>query len=164
VIPDLLLPYSPERDVYRLLQVSPNAGRDEILAACRRLALTFHPDRNPSPRATDAMQIVNAIRTMLTDPVARAEYDWWRVRWEAAERGRLTAMAVGWAARGQVPAGSRAPGGARYLRAALIATRATLGALLPARCAGCRMVVDDDDAWCAGCGSRLLLPATRTAG
>lgn len=164
VIPAVLLPYSPERDAYRLLQVSPHARGDEILAACRRLALAFHPDRNASPRATDEMQIVNAIRAMLTDPRARAEYDWWRLRWHAAERGRLTGVAVGWRA-AAAPRPSRRAGNPRgYARAALLATRAALTALLPERCAGCRMVVDDGDAWCGGCGTKLLLPVTRTAG
>ena len=41
-----LLPYTPERDVYRLLGLPANASADEITAACRRLARTFHPDRN----------------------------------------------------------------------------------------------------------------------
>ena len=47
-----LLPYAPERDVYRLLQVDPQRRDEEIAVACRRLALAFHPDHNRSPRAT----------------------------------------------------------------------------------------------------------------
>src|SRR4029078_11701314 len=54
-----LLPYAPERDVYRLLQVEPNASDQQIAVACRRLALAFHPDYNRSPRAHEEMQIVN---------------------------------------------------------------------------------------------------------
>ena len=57
-----LLPYSPDRDIYRLLQVDPRAGTDEVIAACRRLARAFHPDRNGSGRAHEEMQVVNAIR------------------------------------------------------------------------------------------------------
>ena len=33
-----LLPYAPERDVYRLLQVEPNASDQQIAVACRRHA------------------------------------------------------------------------------------------------------------------------------
>lgn len=164
VIPEVLLPYSPERDAYRLLQLSPYAGRDEILAACRRLALAFHPDRNASPRATDEMQVVNAIRAMLTDPRARAEYDWWRLRWHAAERGRVTGQTVGWREAAERRPRWRFGPAHRYARAVLLASRATMAALLPERCAGCRMVVGDNDAWCGACGTKLLLPATRTAG
>jgi curved DNA-binding protein CbpA len=70
-----LLPYQPERDVYRLLGLPPSAGRAEILSACRRLARAFHPDRNASARATQEMQVVNAVRSVLIDPRSRAEYD-----------------------------------------------------------------------------------------
>ena len=78
------LPYSPERDVYRLLQVDPRAEPDEIMDAWRRLARTFHPDRNGSQRATEEMQVVNAVRDLLSDPAARAEYDRERHRWMAS--------------------------------------------------------------------------------
>src|SRR5688572_24536639 len=74
-----LFPYSPERDVYRLLGIAPTADSDEVQAACRRLARTFHPDRNRSDRATQEMQVVNAVRSALTDPQLRARYD--RERW-----------------------------------------------------------------------------------
>ena len=56
------LPYTPDRDIYRLLQVDPRAGPDEVMEAWRRLARTFHPDRNGSRRATEEMQVVNAVR------------------------------------------------------------------------------------------------------
>src|SRR5207244_12821076 len=86
------LPYSPERDVYRLLQVDPRARPEEIMDAWRRLARTFHPDRNGSQRATEEMQVVNAVRALLADPAARAEYDGQRVRATAA---RASPDAVG---------------------------------------------------------------------
>ena len=75
-----LFPYSPERDVYRLLAISPRADHPEIVAACRRMARALHPDRNRSPRATEEMQVVNAVRSLLTDRAARAEYDAARMR------------------------------------------------------------------------------------
>ncbi len=58
-----LLPYTPDRDVYRLLGVPASASADEITAACRRLARTFHPDYNHSSRATAEMQVVNTVPT-----------------------------------------------------------------------------------------------------
>ena len=68
-----LLPYRPDRDVYRLLGVPPSAGRAEVVAACRQLARAFHPDRNASARANEEMQVVNAVRALLVNPRARAE-------------------------------------------------------------------------------------------
>jgi ribosomal protein L40E len=91
-----LYPYAPERDVYRLLQVEPTAEPGEIMVAIRRLARTFHPDRNQSPRATEEMQVVYAVRNLLIDPQARARYDHARQRFlaETEARRRLTAAAV----------------------------------------------------------------------
>ena len=70
-----LLPYTPDRDVYRLLGIPATASSDEISAACRRLARTFHPDRNRSQRATQEMQVVNAVRRTMTDPELRGRWE-----------------------------------------------------------------------------------------
>ena len=70
-----LLPYTPERDVYRLLGVPSSASIEEISAACRRLARTFHPDLNRSGRATEEMQVVNTVRQVMSNPEWRATYD-----------------------------------------------------------------------------------------
>lgn len=143
-----LLPYAPERDVYRLLQIDPRAGTDDIVAACRRLARTFHPDRNGSGRAHEEMQIVNAVRGLLTDPASRAEYDIARWRFWASRDAAL-----------HVPVSGRPrsrPGLGLRLRAAWIGVRATAAALGPPRCAGCRMVIATEDRYCAACGVPLL--------
>ena len=103
-----LLPYAPERDVYRLLQVEPTANDGEIAAACRRLALAFHPDYNHSPRAHEEMQIVNAVRSLVSDPRTRAAYDGARRRflyygersWSPARRAAATPT---WVARNLTP-------------------------------------------------------------
>src|SRR5688500_20325505 len=79
-----LLPYSPERDVYRLLGVPASASLDEITAACRRLSRTFHPDTNQSGRANEEMQVVNAVRRVMSDPEWRDIYDRERFRVHAA--------------------------------------------------------------------------------
>ncbi len=102
-----LLPYTPERDAYRLLGVPPSASIDEIGMACRRLARTFHPDHNQSPRATQEMQVVNAVRRVLSDPEWRATYD--RERWRFHAE-RLSVRAPGGPARrprAAPPAGER---------------------------------------------------------
>lgn len=153
-----LLPYRPERDVYRLLGVPSTADAEEITAACRRLARTFHPDRNASDRATQEMQVVNVVRRTMTDPELRARYDRERWRYQAelsrAARPALEASPVRVEA---VRPAVRSPL-SRYAHATLAGLRAAVGGLLPPRCAGCRAVIayDPDDAYCAACGTPRL--------
>jgi curved DNA-binding protein CbpA len=164
-----LLPYSPERDVYRLLQVEPSATSEEISAACRRLARTFHPDRNASPRAHEEMQVVNAVRHLLADPGARAAYDGARRRYlhdgyrpaQPSYRRRATASGP---ARAAVPArplvrlpsapswGSRA---ARFARAVAAGVRGVLAEFGPPRCGSCREPIEIGDRFCNLCGRWL---------
>lgn len=149
-----LLPYSPDRDVYRLLGVSATASTDEITAACRRLARTFHPDRNGSHRATEEMQVVNAVRQALTDPETRAVYDRERHRFHAARVRGPELVRRPWEPVRLDPA--RPSPVARYLRAALLGARALAGGLAPSRCRTCRIVIEREDAYCAACGTPLL--------
>ena len=149
-----LLPYSPERDVYRLLGVPSNASTDEITVACRRLARTFHPDRNGSNRANAEMQVVNAVRRVLSDPELRALYDRERYRFHAVTSRPVPPGEL----RGS-PIGREAPpdpGLGRYLRAAIVGVRAAVEVLLPPRCRTCRIVISGEDAYCAACGTPLL--------
>ena len=147
-----LLPYSPERDVYRLLGVPASASTSEIVAACRHLARTFHPDRNPSERATAEMQVVNTVRKVMSDPEMRALYD--RERW------RFHAFGSRPRARMPQPAPlerlETVSSLSRLLRAAIAGVRTTVSALLPARCVGCHAVLVGDDPYCAACGTPLL--------
>lgn len=161
-----LLPYSPQRDVYRLLRIDPRAGNEEIVAACRRLARTFHPDRNGSERANDEMRVVNAVRGLLSDPSARAEYDIARLRFLTMQARRHAPLAE--RARGLPPRleRRRASLGVGELllvnaRAAWRGVRAAVAVLGPVRCSRCRSAVGRDDLFCALCGQRLLSTAAR---
>ena len=155
-----LLPYTPDRDVYRLLGVPASASADEITAACRRLARTFHPDYNRSVRATAEMQVVNTVRQVLTDPEARAIYDRARERFHDG-RGRVAfrqPSAEPFAPVYSLP-GPPSPL-ERYARATVVGVRVTVAELLPERCSGCRAVImADDDAFCAACGTPLVAGA-----
>jgi curved DNA-binding protein CbpA len=162
-----LLPYTPDRDVYQLLGVPATASTDEITAACRRLARTFHPDRNGSGRATEEMQVVNAVRSVLTDPQTRAVYDRERHRFlaEVTLRRPVGALRVhsGPSGRGAHPVRpivrprpGRPSSIGRYVRAAALGLRVVASELAPSRCRTCRIVIAREDAYCAACGTPLL--------
>ena len=164
-----LFPYSPERDVYRLLEVEPSAGPDEINAAVRRLARTFHPDRNGSARATQEMQVVNAVRNLLIDAQARAAYDRARHRFLAEEAARsarrVTRLVARPAEPRHVPAARPVVGlsvgvGSVIMQTGqvmLAALRALLDAFRP-RCAVCWALADFNHRYCAACGTPLGQP------
>ena len=63
------------QDHYEVLQVHRTAHPDVIQAAYRRLALLYHPDRNPSNEATAMMARLNEAYEVLSDPKRRAKYD-----------------------------------------------------------------------------------------
>lgn len=62
-------------DYYARLRVAPGADPAAIAAAYRRLALRYHPDRNPRPDATATMARINEAYEVLSDPRRRAAYD-----------------------------------------------------------------------------------------
>jgi len=146
-----LLPYRPDRDVYRLLGVPPNAGRVEIVAACRKLARAFHPDRNGSQRATEEMQVVNAVRSLLTDPDSRAEYDQERLSFLQAMIRPRPAEPL----RKVSPQRPVAPAITRTARAAMSRMVAALRSLPPARCDACDAPIEASYRFCGGCGYPL---------
>lgn len=64
------------RDHYQVLAVDRSATTVEIKAAYRKLALQFHPDRNPGDRAAeDRFKDVSLAYAVLGDEDKRARYD-----------------------------------------------------------------------------------------
>ncbi|KTC90638.1 molecular chaperone DnaJ [Fluoribacter dumoffii] len=65
-----------QRDYYELLEVSRTASDAEIKKAYRRLAMKYHPDRNPGDSAAEEKfkEIQNAY-SILSDPQKRSAYD-----------------------------------------------------------------------------------------
>lgn len=65
-----------KRDYYEVLGVSRDAGREEIKAAYRKLAVANHPDRNPGdPAAEERFKEAAEAYAVLSDPDKRAHYD-----------------------------------------------------------------------------------------
>ncbi len=62
-------------DYYAVLGVPLSASPEQIQAAFRALARTFHPDVNTSPDAQERFCAISAANEVLSDPARRAEYD-----------------------------------------------------------------------------------------
>jgi molecular chaperone DnaJ len=65
-----------KRDFYEILGVAKNASDDEIKKAYRKLAMKFHPDRNPdSKQAEEKFKEAKEDYEMLSDAQKREAYD-----------------------------------------------------------------------------------------
>jgi molecular chaperone DnaJ len=76
-----------KRDFYEVLGVAKGAAAEELKKAYRKLAMQFHPDRNPEdPTADQKFREVNEAYDILKDDQKRAAYD--RYGHAAFEQGR----------------------------------------------------------------------------
>jgi len=65
------------KDYYQILGINRNASDEEIKKAYRRLAMQYHPDRNPEKEkwANEKSKEINEAYAVLGDPEKRRQYD-----------------------------------------------------------------------------------------
>src|SRR6202163_582038 len=70
------MPPAQKRDYYEVLGVNRGAGEAELKKQYRKLAIQYHPDRNPGNKeAEDNFKLINEAYQVLSDPEKRAQYD-----------------------------------------------------------------------------------------
>src|ERR1035437_645563 len=65
-----------QSEYYKILGVDKSASADEIKKAFRKLAVKYHPDRNPNDKsAEDKFKDINEAYAVLSDPEKKQQYD-----------------------------------------------------------------------------------------
>jgi len=68
--------YMAQVDYYKALGVEKGASAEEIKKAFRKLAVKYHPDRNPDNKsAEDKFKEINEAYAVLSDPEKKQQYD-----------------------------------------------------------------------------------------
>jgi len=67
----------PRKDYYRILGVPKTASEDDIKKAYRKLAMQWHPDRNPGKEkeSNEKFKEINEAYGVLGNPEKRKQYD-----------------------------------------------------------------------------------------
>jgi len=81
------MPAADYKDYYAVLGVGKTAAAEEIKKAFRKLAVKYHPDRNPNNKsAEERFKEISEAYEVLSDSEKRQKYDQFGQYWQQAER------------------------------------------------------------------------------
>jgi len=76
------------KDYYKILGVEKTATKDEISKAFRKLAVKYHPDKNPNNKAAEEkFKEITEANEVLSDPEKRKKYDALGANWRQHQSG-----------------------------------------------------------------------------
>lgn len=76
------------KDYYKILGVDKNASQAEIKKAYRKLAVKYHPDKNPGNKETESrFKEINEAHEVLSKPEKRKKYDELGENWNRFDQG-----------------------------------------------------------------------------
>ena len=76
------------KDYYKILGVDKKASQDDVKKAYRKLAVKFHPDKNPGDKkAEEKFKEINEANDVLSDPAKRKKYDDIGEKWQSQGQG-----------------------------------------------------------------------------
>ena len=77
-------------DYYEILEIKPDASIDDIKSSFKKLALKWHPDKNPDMDTTEKMQLLNEAYLMLKNPISRKLYDLEYIKYQSFRNQAFT--------------------------------------------------------------------------
>lgn len=84
------------KDYYAVLGINKSASSDEIKKAFRKLAVKYHPDRNPGDKsAEDRFKEISEAYEVLSDSEKRQKYDQFGQYWQQADQANWGAGNAG---------------------------------------------------------------------
>ena len=60
---------------YEILNIEPNADKKTIKKSYRKLALKYHPDKNPDEKCNEKFKEISEAYQVLSDPISKKNYD-----------------------------------------------------------------------------------------